>query len=139
MLPKSWILLDNQSTVDVFCNRGLLTNVRETNKLMNIRCNAGVTRTNMVGELNGYGKVWYNPKGIANILSLSQVEKKHRVTYGSTASKAFIVHKNDGSERRFDRQWTLLHGHGEDLRYSVSEHRRKRINLSTLNAITSGC
>jgi hypothetical protein len=68
---------------------------------MNIRCNAGVTRTNMVGDLEGYGTVWYNPKGIANILSLSQVEKKHRVTYDSSAEKAFIVHKEDGSERRF--------------------------------------
>jgi hypothetical protein len=62
VLPKSWILLDNQSTVDVFCNRRLLTNVREINKIMNIRCNAGVTRTNMLGELNGYGTMWYNPK-----------------------------------------------------------------------------
>ena len=102
ILPKTWILLDNQSTVDVFCNRHLLTNIRESNKVMNIRCNAGVTRTNMVGELDGYGTVWYNPKGIANILSLSQVEKKHRVTYDSAASKAFIVHKNDGSKRRFE-------------------------------------
>jgi hypothetical protein len=76
MLPKSWILLDNQSTVDVFCNRSLLTSVCEMNKVMIIRCNAGVTHTNMVGELNGYSTVWYNPKGIANILSLSQVEKK---------------------------------------------------------------
>ena len=62
MLPKSWILLENQSMVDVFCNRSLLTNVRESNKIMNIRCNAGVTHTNMVGELNGYGTVWYNPR-----------------------------------------------------------------------------
>ena len=44
---------------------------------MNIRYNAGLTRNNMVGKLDGYGTVWYNPKGIANILSLSQVEKKH--------------------------------------------------------------
>jgi hypothetical protein len=103
MLLKSWILLDNQSMVDVFCNGSLLTNIRETNKVMNIRCNAGVTRTNMVaGVLNGYGTVWYNPKGIANILSLSQVEEKHRVAYNSAASKAFIVHKNDGSKRRFE-------------------------------------
>jgi hypothetical protein len=97
--PKSWIMLDNQSTVNVFCNRHLLTNVREIDKVMNIRCNAGVPRTNMVGELNRYGTMWYNPKKIANILSLSQVEKKHHVTYDSAASKAFVVHKSDGSER----------------------------------------
>jgi Zinc knuckle len=27
-IPKSWILLDNQSTVDLFCNGALLRNVR---------------------------------------------------------------------------------------------------------------
>ena len=46
ILPKSWILLDNQSTVDVFFNRRLLTKVHEIDKVMHIRCNAGVTRTN---------------------------------------------------------------------------------------------
>jgi hypothetical protein len=69
---------------------------------MNIRCNAGLYRTNMVGELYGYGTVWYNLKGVANNLLLSQVEKKHRVTYDSAALKTFVVHKNDGSERRFE-------------------------------------
>jgi hypothetical protein len=71
VLPQEWILLNNQSTVDIFCNKALLKNVREVKKVMNIICNAGVTRTNMVGDLEGYGTVWYNAKGIANILSLS--------------------------------------------------------------------
>ena len=45
----------------------------------------------------------YNLKGVANILLLSQVKIKHCVTYNSAASKAsFVVHKNDGSERRFE-------------------------------------
>ena len=68
-LPKSWILLDNQSTVNVFYNAGLLRNIREGEAHMDIHCNAGVTSTNMVGDLPGYGTVWYHPKGIANILS----------------------------------------------------------------------
>jgi hypothetical protein len=101
-IPASWILLDNQSTVNVFANKDLLRNIRTTNRMMNILCNAGVTRTNMIGDLPGYdGEVWYNPKGIANILSLSDVEKHHRVTYDSRAEKNFVVHKKDGTQRRF--------------------------------------
>jgi hypothetical protein len=101
-VQTSWILLDNQSTVNLFLNKELLTNIRTMDRVMKIRCNAGVMRTSMIGDLPGYdGEVWYNPTGIANILSLSDVEKYHQVTYDSRAEKAFVVHKADGNERRF--------------------------------------
>lgn len=35
-VPKSWILLDSQSTVNVFSNRELLTNVRQVDRTMTI-------------------------------------------------------------------------------------------------------
>jgi hypothetical protein len=70
-IPPAWILLDNQSTVDVFHNADLLDNIRHADGFMDIHCNAGMTSTNLVGDLLGYGEVWYNPNGIANILSLS--------------------------------------------------------------------
>jgi hypothetical protein len=98
-ISRNWILLDNQSTVDVFCNEGLLQNIRKVNKTMNIKCNAGVTRTSWVGDLPGYGQVWYSKAGIANILSLSKVEDKYRITYGSAEEKQFIVQKDDGEKR----------------------------------------
>jgi hypothetical protein len=69
-VPRSWILLDNQSTVDVFHNAKLLTNVCKSNKNLDIHCNAVVATTNLVGDFSGYGTVWYHPRGIANILSL---------------------------------------------------------------------
>jgi hypothetical protein len=101
-LPQNWILLDNQSTVNVFSNRSLLRNIRETDREMVIRCNAGVTRTRMIGELPGFaGEVWYNPDGIANILSLSNVKRHYRVTFDSNASGSFMVHKNNGEVREF--------------------------------------
>ena len=54
---------------------------------MDIHCNAGITSTNMVGDLKGFGEVWYNPKGIANILPMAVVEKHFRVTYDSDSDK----------------------------------------------------
>jgi hypothetical protein len=57
-IPRSWILLDNQSTVDVFHIEALLKRIRVSkNGHMDIHCNAGVTSTNLVGDLPGYGTV----------------------------------------------------------------------------------
>jgi hypothetical protein len=100
-ISRNWILLDNQSTVNVFCNGGMLENIRMIDKTMNISCNAGVTRTSWVGDLPGYGQVWYHKKGIANILSLSKVEEKYRITYDSEKKKQFVVHKGGGEKRYF--------------------------------------
>jgi hypothetical protein len=97
-----WILLDNQSTVDVFHNSSLLERIRASNNgHMDIHCNAGVTSTNLMFDLPGYGTVWYHPNGIANILSLNKVKERYRVTYDSTNGNAFVVHKGDGTPRTF--------------------------------------
>ena len=64
---------------------------------MDIHCNAGVTTTNMVGDLHGYGTVWYHPNRIANILSLSHIKKNGcKVTYNSSDKNEFHVLKLDG-------------------------------------------
>ena len=56
---------------------------------------------NKIGDLPGYGTVWFYEDGIANILSLNNVKKKYRVTYDSTAYDCFEVHKADGTKRVF--------------------------------------
>ena len=76
-IPDSWILLDSQSTVDVFKNNKLLKNIRDAKKALSLHCNAGISTVNKVGDLPGYSKVWFYEDCIANILSLNNVNKKY--------------------------------------------------------------
>jgi hypothetical protein len=79
---KNYLLLDNQSTVHQIANPSLLKNNRMSSKLINIHCNAGVSKTELKGKL-GQLTVRHNPNGMANVLSLKAVAEKHRITYDS--------------------------------------------------------
>ena len=87
--------------MDLFCNAKLLKNIRRSNARMNIRCNAGQRTVTMVGDLPGYGTVWYDPKSIANILSLKRVTEKYHVAFDSENGGSFIVTKPDGTMFEF--------------------------------------
>lgn len=60
-------------------------------KNLTVHCNAGTTVTQQRGILPGYGEVWYNPDGIANILSLSRMKGRFHVTYDSGEGNTFCA------------------------------------------------
>jgi hypothetical protein len=86
---------------------------------MHIHSHAGVSSTRFQATLPGYGMVWFDPNGIANILSLSNVKKKYRVTFDSHTDDIFHVHKPDGTSKQFialrDGWGLILYGYYEDL------------------------
>jgi len=90
--------------------RKILQNIQEADT----HCNAGVTSTNLQGNLPGYGTVWFHPDGIANILSLTRVKYKYPVTYDAQCRWKRISHPQ-ARRYREDIQgvatWTALLGY----------------------------
>jgi len=74
-IPSSWILLDSQSTVDVFCNINMLTNVREAKRHLTLHCNAGTVQVTLKGDLRRYDTVWYHPKYIVLEQRLQEIPR----------------------------------------------------------------
>ena len=95
-VPEHYILLDSKSTHCTFYTRSYLKNIRRAPIPIKVNTNGGVMECVLEGDLPGFGPVYFNPNGIANILSLAVVEAAgRRVTYDSWDGGVFHVHNPD--------------------------------------------
>ena len=58
-------------------------------------CTGGIQDSNMIGDLQGFGIVYFNPQSIANILSLAEVVKSRRVTFDSKKVTSSVFLEED--------------------------------------------
>jgi hypothetical protein len=78
------VLLDNCSTVNIISNRRLLRNIRQIEMYVEVKCNAGSSTTNWVGDFPGLDKpVWFDGDGRCNILSMKRVKRFYHIAYDS--------------------------------------------------------
>ena len=81
-ISPSFILLDSESTVFPFCNKNLLTNIRPRPEgcSVEVHTNGGTQNSSLIGDTAHFDTIWFNDQLITNILSLTWVTKRYRVT-----------------------------------------------------------
>ena len=94
------ILIDSQTTHDVFCNKDYVENVRRAKKVLHLSTNGGGMTISQEADVVGLypdgdsGCVYYDSDAITNILSFKKLAKTYRITYDSDVAKTFTVHRS---------------------------------------------
>jgi hypothetical protein len=87
------LLLYNQSTFDLYWNRGFMFRIRKASRVLNMTSNGGSLKITDQGKFPGYKFwVWFSKKAITNIVCLRNLIKIYKVTYDSEVETTFVVH-----------------------------------------------
>ena len=96
-----WVFLDSQSTVLVFKNRHYLSNIWKSTTKLVVHTNSGRQFSLHIGTVENFGDVWYNPKLLANILSMAAVRKVCRITMDTSVKLSMNLHHTNSSIMKF--------------------------------------
>jgi hypothetical protein len=95
---KEVILLESQSTMDIFCNTALVNKAIKSRSNMRLKSNGGTMVVIRKATMEGYNKnVWFSTQAITNIIALRNLIHQYRVTYDSD-DLMFVVHRESESK-----------------------------------------
>ena len=86
---NTWLLLDSESSINIISNSSIVTNIQRSPNTIILHCNTGSRQVECTTDLNGYARVWYGYKAIANIPSLSHSTREYRVAFDSIEVNCF--------------------------------------------------
>jgi hypothetical protein len=93
---RNVVLLDNQSTMDLFCNERLVYDITKALKPMLLQSNGGTMPIRYKASIKGYHRrVWFDKNAITNIICQKHLKKQYRITYDSALCDAVIVHRSN--------------------------------------------
>ncbi len=90
---RAVVLLDNQLTVDIFCNKEFISNIQLAPEPLILKSNRGELIAHHIADVADYDEpVWFSKKAITSIFMLKNMKKQYRVTYDSS-EETFLVHR----------------------------------------------
>jgi hypothetical protein len=126
------ILCDNESTVDIFRNKDMLSNIRKTKTPISLKgIDGNSIDVEEEGQLLGYGTVYYHPSVAANVLSFFNIAKRFKsVVYNNQEQDAFIVKRDDDTFLEFVPSKEGLYYY--DYRNSIARSMMKPVHSTTM-------
>jgi hypothetical protein len=125
---KEIILLDSQSTMDIFCNAALVSKISKSRSSMRLNNNGGTMVVTQKAKMEGYNKTgWFSTRAIINIIALRNLIDHDRVTYDSD-DLMFVVHRE--SESKPNMEFKM---HKSGLHYYEP---RKEQHLTFINTVS---
>jgi hypothetical protein len=104
------LVIDSGSTIEATIkNPDLVSNLKASNRPLTMTTNAGKKVLNVEAEMPGVSRAYLDTEAMANILSLSYITDKYRVTMDSAVEDAFIVHLPKGNTVKFTRKKQRLY------------------------------
>ena len=125
---RNIVLLDSQSTMDLFCNPQLVSSIRRSKTTMKLQSNGGTMTVRHKASITSYDyEVWFDKNAITNIIALSNLIKQYRVTYDSN-DKMFVVHREAVSKP--DMHFKM---HSSGLHYYDPQDENFAFNIHTVS------
>jgi hypothetical protein len=123
---KEIILLDSQSTIDLFCNLALIEKSFKSDAGKRLKSNGGTMMVTHKAKVAGYNTdVWYNKKAITNILALSNVRKQYRSPTTITTRCLWCIKRTRASQT-----WSSTSTKAD---YTTTIRAKRNLRLSTLS------
>jgi hypothetical protein len=125
---KEVILLDSQSTMDLFCNAALVSKISKSRFNMRLKSNGGTMVVTQKATMEGYNKtIWFSTRAITNIIALRNLIDQYRLTYDSD-DLMFVVNRESESKPNIE-----FNIHKSGLHYYDP---RKEHHLTFINTVS---
>lgn len=107
LFARSHVLLDNQASVNVFCDANLLTDIRRSKHgilLNGVQADAEAARVDLEGDFGEVGPVYYSQRATANILSFAaMVDRGADIRYSNSDGRFTLQPRGSSNIYSFSR------------------------------------